>query len=187
MNPLDQISDLLGKLKSQNLLAPMCLSTISKNGGPNSRFVDLKEVSDGRLFFGTDERSTKAKEFSANPKVSICAWWDRLQVQVRVLGKIEKAPDILSNQIFMSRNLTAKAIATISCQSEELTDSEGLRLRIVEFIERAGPEIDRPASWSVYGIIPLEIEILTFSEDRVHKRNHFLFDGNSWLQRELSP
>ena len=187
MNPIDEISDLLGQLKSRNQLAPICLSTIGKSGGPNSRFVDLKEVSEGRLYFGTDERSTKAQEFLANSKVSICAWWESIQVQVRVMGKIEKASESLSGHIFLSRNQTAKAIATVSCQSEELTDFEGLRSKISKFLDTVGSTIDRPATWWVYGIVPTEIEFLRFSEDRIHRRKQYRLDGDSWLERELSP
>lgn len=187
MNPIEQISDLLGQLKLQNQLAPMCLSTISEAGGPNSRFVDLKEVSSGRLYFGTDERSTKAKEFFANPKVSICAWWESVHVQVRVVGEIEQAPDSIGDQVFSGRNASAKAIAVISCQSEELADFEELRSKISKFLERSGKEVDRPLTWHVYGIVPTEIEILRFSEDRIHKRTRYTYDNSSWLERQLSP
>src|SRR6185369_15534078 len=187
MNPTDQISDLLGELKRQNQLAPMCLSTVSEGGGPNSRFVDLKAVSGDCLYFGTDERSTKAKEFFSNPKASICAWWESVQVQVRAMGKIEQASDSLSDQIFSGRNPSAKAIAALSCQSEEVDDFEGLRSKISELLERSGQEIDRPITWHVYGIVPTEIEILRFSEDRIHKRIQYRLDGKSWLVKQLSP
>jgi pyridoxamine 5'-phosphate oxidase len=187
MNPVNQIAGLLGELRSQNLLAPMCLSTIGFGGTPNSRFVDLKEVSNGRLFFGTDNRSTKAKEFTAIPGVSICGWWEPVQTQVRVIGNIEMAPESLSDSIFEARNRTAKAITSISRQSELLTDPKEMRERISEFLERSGPTIERPSTWSVFGIVPSEIEILTFSEDRMHRRTQYISNGISWSERELSP
>jgi pyridoxamine 5'-phosphate oxidase len=127
MNPIEQISEFLDQLKSRNLLAPICLSTINKDGFPNSRFVDLKEVSQGRLYLGTDERSIKAKEFLVNSKVSISAWWEPLELQVRVMGNIERASEELSDKIFATRNRSAKAIATISIQSKTVNNFEEFR------------------------------------------------------------
>jgi len=187
MNPIDQIATLLDQMKSQGRLAPVCLGTVGAGGFPYSRFVDLKEVSEGRLWFGTDERSAKAQEFLANPEVSLCAWWETIPVQVRVVGRVERATAALSDRVFASRNPTAQAVASVSVQSAVLTDPPALKTRIAAFLANQTGQIARPRTWWVFGVVPQEIEILRFSDDRVHRRTHHRLESDKWLPRELSP
>lgn len=186
-DPIAQVAALFDQMKSRGLLAPMCLSTLDSRGLPNSRFVDLKDVADGRLFFGTDERSAKAREFGATPEVSLCAWWETIPVQIRVIGRVERASASVSDRVFASRNPTAQAVASVSVQSTELADYGGLQTRVAELVSRSNGGIPRPPTWWVYAVVPHEIEILRFSDDRVHRRTHFRLVNDGWTSRELSP
>ena len=48
----------------------MCLSTVSKDGFPNSRVVLLKELDEGFVFF-TNYESAKGKDLESNPNGSL--------------------------------------------------------------------------------------------------------------------
>jgi pyridoxamine 5'-phosphate oxidase len=187
MNPVGEISRFLDELKSKGLLAPVCLSTVGFDETPNSRFVDLKEILDGTLLFGTDERSVKAREFETNPAVALSGWWDPIQTQIRVRGTIARAPTAISDRIFAQRGQSAKALASVSVQSSELSDREAFRTDLTSFLREHHGVIPRPESWHVYAVIPYEIEILSFSEDRVHHRTRFTKNANGWTATDLYP
>ena len=187
MDPMDEIATLLAELWSRNELAPLCLSTLGADGFPNSRFVDLKAVSEGRLHFGTDSRSPKALEFHQVKEVSLCSWWPSLQVQVRVRGTIERASASISDREFAKRSPVAQAIASTSVQSQEIASLDGLRQRLREFHAVGGTPVSRPATWWVYAVLPHQIEILRFSEDRIHVRKDYQKLGDEWRERLLSP
>ncbi len=187
LNPIDQIADLLGQLKALDQPAPICLSTMDAEGFPNARFVDLKGVLNSELLFGTDERSTKATEFLSVPAVSLCAWWEVLQVQIRVTGIVRKASAAISDEVFSDRNITAKAIAITSRQSMPLNDLKAFQSMISVFLLNADTEIARPPTWWVYAVLPREIEILKFSADRIHVRTKYLLKNGAWLATHLSP
>jgi len=187
MNPLETIRDYYDRQRSQAPTAPFCLSTISADGFPNSRFVDLKGVTDDGLFFGTDERSVKAREFGKNNLVSACLWWEPLAVQIRVQGTVEKAGATLADKVFATRNPTAQAIASVSIQSQVLVDEDGLKRQVKALVSSSQGVIGRPPSWWVYQIVPSTVEILSFSDDRIHLRTRFERSNGAWISKRLSP
>lgn len=187
MNPIEQIADLLRQLKERQLLAPICLSTVRVDGFPNCRFVDLKLLDGDALIFASDVRSVKARDFGVKSMVAAAAWWEVLQVQVRVIGRIESASDAVSDRLFSGRSTTAQAIATFSVQSQPLDSLDGLRAQVADLVAVSGSEIPRPATWRAYAIIPDEIEILRFAPDRIHFRTQYRRVSGVWVSRLLSP
>ena len=185
-DPIDQIQTLLAELRSRGLLAPVCLGTVAADGSPNSRFVDCKEVRNGAVLFATDGRSVKAHEFDRDMRVSLAAWWEPLQVQLRVLGTVAPADDAVSERIFAERSRSAKALAVLSSPNGELLDPEGFH-RDVEALAASGRAIERPPHWKVYAITPAVIEILRFSKDRIHVRTRYVTEEGRWNAARLAP
>jgi pyridoxamine 5'-phosphate oxidase len=186
-NPVDEVSLLLAELRSKGFLAPVCLSTIGADGTPNARFVDLKEVWEGTLLFGTDERSVKAGEFNTNEHVALTGWWEPLETQIRVRGTVSRASTATSDRIFAQRSESAKALASVSVQSAELSDREKFRADLSRLLERSRGALPRPPTWRVYAVAPREIEILRFTEDRAHRRTRFTRHSNGWTATDLFP
>ncbi len=186
-DPIAEISAFLDSLWAKEELAPICLSTKGLDGFPNSRFVDLKKASEEHLYFGSDSRSTKAKEFDRATEVALCAWWPTLQIQVRVRGTAEQASVSISDNEFAKRNPTAQAIAAVSVQSREIANLDELRQRVRELQSRPTAKIPRPPTWWIYSILPSRIEILRFSEDRIHIRTEYQRRSGGWSARMLSP
>jgi len=187
LNPLELLNRYFSEMKSRGCNTHVCLATLSPDGFPNSRFVDLKGVTKRSLLFGTDQRSTKAQEFFAVNRVSACLWWEVIGIQARIKGSIRRASDELSDTIFADRNRVAKVIATLSIQSQELKSEETMKAAISECLSDPRRPIERPPTWFVFEILPKEIEILEFKEDRFHVRTHFRSANNEWLMTKLSP
>jgi len=186
-DPLARLKGYFSDMKARGDNTHICLTTLSPDGFPNSRFVDLKGITDSTLLFGTDQRSIKAQEFFAVNRVSACLWWETIGIQARVKGSVRRGSDESSDRTFAERNRVAKAIAALSIQSQELKGEHALRAGISEYLSDTGRTIERPRNWFVFEILPKEIEILEFKEDRFHVRTLYRPADNGWLTTNLNP
>ena len=79
----------------------MCLSTVTKENRPASRFVLLKECSEAEGFvWYTNYDSRKGEELSGNPFAALNFWWGDMERSVRVEGKVSKVPETQSDEYF---------------------------------------------------------------------------------------
>jgi pyridoxamine 5'-phosphate oxidase len=166
----------------------MCLSTISKDGFPNSRIVLLKELDQGFVFF-TNYESSKGKELAASPKASLNFFWPEIERQVRVVGTIEKISEKESDTYFLSRPFSSQIGAWASPQSQEISDRtviEGAQKRLEEDFKVNS--IQRPPHWGGYRLIPHRIEFWQGRPSRLHDRVCYeLEEGTNWKKGRLAP
>ena len=166
----------------------MCLSTISKDGFPNSRIVLLKELDKGFVFF-TNYESSKGKELAASPKASLTFFWPEIERQVRVVGTIGKISEQESDTYFFSRPISSHIGAWASPQSQEIPDRtviENSQKRLEEEF-KLNP-IQRPAHWGGYRLIPHRIEFWQGRPSRLHDRiSYELEGGTNWKKVRLAP
>jgi len=71
----------------------MCLSTVTKDNRPASRFVLLKGFSEkeGFVWF-TNYNSRKGMELQENPYAALNFWWGDMERSVRIEGKVKMIP-----------------------------------------------------------------------------------------------
>jgi pyridoxamine 5'-phosphate oxidase len=166
----------------------MCLSTISKDGFPNSRIVLLKELDHGFVFF-TNYESSKGKELAASPKASLTFFWPEIERQVRVVGTIGKISEKESDTYFFSRPISSQIGAWASPQSQEISDRtviEDSQKRLEEEF-KLNP-IQRPAHWGGYRLLPHRIEFWQGRPSRLHDRICYQLEGStSWKKVRLAP
>ncbi len=166
----------------------MCLSTISKDGFPNSRIVLLKELDEGFVFF-TNYESSKGKELAASPKASLTFFWPEIERQVRVVGTIGKISEKESDTYFFSRPVSSQIGAWASPQSQEISDRtviENSQKRLEEEF-KLNP-IQRPAHWGGYRLLPHRIEFWQGRPSRLHDRiSYELEGGTNWKKIRLAP
>jgi pyridoxamine 5'-phosphate oxidase len=166
----------------------MCLSTIGKDGYPNSRIVLLKELDHGFVFF-TNYQSEKGQEIAGQPKASITFFWPELERQVRVVGDLEKVSPEESDTYFFSRPLGSQIGAWTSPQSQEINSREELDQRQKAIEERFSKEpIIRPPHWGGYRLLPFKVEFWQGRPSRLHDRINYqkIEDGN-WKISRLAP
>ena len=68
----------------------MCLSTVTKENRPASRFVLLKGFTEEGFVWYTNYSSRKGGELEHNPYAALTFWWGDLERSVRVEGKVTK-------------------------------------------------------------------------------------------------
>ncbi|MBW3468254.1 pyridoxamine 5'-phosphate oxidase [Arthrospiribacter ruber] len=166
----------------------MNLSTIRKDGKPNSRIVLLKGVDNGFVFY-TNYMSTKGIELGNNPWVSLTFHWAELERQVRVMGKAEKVSAEESDEYFFSRPYGSQIGAWVSPQSTVIENRQVLEKKENDLKNSLNPDtITRPEHWGGYRVIPKEIEFWQGRPSRLHDRILFtLNEANGWDIKRLAP
>lgn len=78
----------------------MCLSTVTKDNRPSSRYVLLKGWSEQGFVWYTNYNSRKGVELENNPFANLVFWWGDMERSVRIEGKVEKVPAQESDEYF---------------------------------------------------------------------------------------
>ena len=165
----------------------VCVSTLDKQGFPDSRMVLLKGVDERSLHFYTNYQSHKAHQITEHPKASMVFWWEPLKRQVRIKGSIEKLEAELSDRYFASRSRGSKLGAWASLQSQPIEDRTILENRIQEMEERFPEEVPRPEYWGGYRVIPHRIEFWQGRTSRLHDRFVYEKQADGWQVGRLMP
>lgn len=168
----------------------MVVSSVGPDGMPSSRYVLLKGLDRGFVFF-TNVESRKGHELDDHPKAAICFPWHPLSRQFRVSGTVERTSDGESDAYFATRPRGSQIGAWASAQSEVLADRAELEARTAAVEARyAGVEVPRPPHWGGYRIVPTEMEVWQGRPDRLHDRFRYTLDPSSptgWHLSRLSP
>lgn len=166
----------------------MALATVDRDGNPAVRWVLLKGYDEEGFVFYTDYRSRKAREIEENPSASAGLWWQELERQVRIEGRVEKVSQELSDSYFQSRPRGSQLAVWASHQSLELASWEALEGAYKD-AERTyeGTDIPRPSHWGGYRIVPDVVEFWQGKPNRLHERVRFARQGNEWRRTLLAP
>ena len=165
----------------------VALATVSEDGWPSVRMVLLRGQDSSSVHFFTNYHSRKGKELDTTAKAALCFHWKSLRKQVRMVGKVERLDEALSDKYFARRTYGSQIAAWASAQSEVLTSQEELKKKVKE-MEATYPENPpRPPFWGGYRLTPHEIEFWINGEDRLHERFYFLLEGKTWQGKRLYP
>ncbi|WP_411895850.1 pyridoxal 5'-phosphate synthase [Winogradskyella sp. A2] len=191
MNPIEKFSGWYEeeiKRTSVRIPSACCLSSVGKDGYPNSRFVSLKEVLQDKFVITGPLNSRKGKELIANTKTSLVFWWIETERQIRIQGDALQIENELADKYFSDRNKESQIVSHISQQGSEIDDLEKLNsLFEKKKLQFFDSELKRPNEWSGFYIIPKRIEFMEFKENRFHLRELFTLENDNWTKVVLQP
>lgn len=168
----------------------MTLATSGLDGCISARTVLLKDMDERGFVFYTNFESNKGRQLLANPNAALLFLWKtlRMQVQVKVEGKVAQVSTEEADAYFASRPRESQIGAWASMQSAPLVSREALEERIAQFSEQySGQEVPRPAYWSGFRLAPSMIEFWFGAPFRLHHRvRHSQSDGQ-WQSSTLFP
>jgi pyridoxamine 5'-phosphate oxidase len=166
----------------------MTLATATAEGLPSARVVLLKGIDPRGFVFFTDYRSRKAKELAANPNAALCFFWQELERQVRIVGRVERISAEETDAYFQSRPVGSRLGAWASEQSRALVSRAELeeRLREVQMRYPDG-QVPTPPHWGGFRLSPVEVEFWQGRASRLHDRVRYLRHDAAWRIERLSP
>jgi pyridoxamine 5'-phosphate oxidase len=166
------------------------ISTVGAGGQPSARVVLLKGLPDeaGFLFY-TNYESRKGQELTAHPLAALTFFWPGLERQVRVEGRVEKAPAEMSTAYFQSRPRGSQVGAWASPQSQVISSREELEQLEAAVLDRFGAQepLPRPENWGGFLVVPHRIEFWQGRPSRLHDRIVYEREGSSWKLSRLAP
>ena len=185
-NPFIQFKNWFADAKNSNIKEPnaMTLATATAAGKPTARIVLLKEVAENGFVFFTNYESRKGKDVSENPFGQLLFFWDILERQVRIEGRLEKISDSASEAYFYSRPLESQYGAMVSNQSNRIASREILEQKLAA-LQAATPI--RPPHWGGYVLVPTYFEFWQGRPSRLHDRIFYSLEHNTWELGRLSP
>lgn len=167
----------------------MTLATATREGKPSARIVLLKSVDEGGFSFFTNYESRKSRELMQNPHTSLVFWWNELERQVRIEGRVERVSARESDDYFRTRPRGSQIGAWASAQSEVLPHREALEHSVRAFEKKFGEgEVPCPPHWGGFRLIPHTLEFWQGRPDRLHDRIRYrLQEKGAWLIERLAP
>ena len=191
-NPIELFNEWFNEAKKSELNDPNALSlaTTSKDGIPSARMVLLKEFNQNGFVFYTNFKSKKSSDIIENPNAAMCFHWKSILRQIRIVGKISKVSEEVSDSYFNSRDYDSKIGAWASKQSSILKSRDYLYKEIENFKKKYPNKnnVPRPSYWSGWNLNPIEIEFWLDGKNRIHERLKYTKkQNNNWTRFLLSP
>lgn len=170
----------------QNVEAISISSFNTKIHEVESRYVNLKFVSNDEFIFFSNYNSPKAKSFNTHNQISSLIFWSTTNIQIRMKAKIKKTSYKYNQKIFFNRSKKKNALAISSNQSKPI-ESYG---KVKENYNKsmANDDLKRcPKFWGGYSFTPYYFEFWEGHESRLNRREVFKKINGIWERSFLQP
>lgn len=189
-NPVRQFAKWFGQAREvrQPEVNACTIATTGLDGRPNARTVLLKYYdADGFVFF-TNLQSRKAQEMAENPAVAMLFFWQTLERQVCIRGKIERVSATEAMKYFSRRPRNSQLGAWVSEQSAIISTRSVLEQKMEEFKRKfAAGEVPLPSFWGGFRVRPEEVEFWQGRASRLHDRLRYRRVDDTWVIERLAP
>ena len=167
----------------------MTLATVTPDGKPAARTMLLKGIETGQFLFYTNYQSHKADELKTQPYAALVFWWNSLERQVRVAGKVCKTSRQNSEDYFKTRPRGSQLGACASPQSRVIESRTVLDAKLAQLKKQyQDKEVPCPENWGGYQLEPDMVEFWQGLPDRLHDRLRYTRQADgSWQLQRLSP
>jgi pyridoxamine 5'-phosphate oxidase len=192
-DPIEQFARWFKEARDANVAEAnaMTLATTDPNGDPSARIVLLKSFDARGFAFYTNYDSRKGRALAADPRAALCFFWQPLERQVRVEGRVERVGREESEAYFHSRPRQAQVGAWVSQQSRPITSRAELERLEKELQQRFGDgPVPLPEYWGGYRVVPSSVEFWQGRPSRLHDRllyTRAAGPASGWTLSRLAP
>ncbi|MCX5208531.1 pyridoxal 5'-phosphate synthase [Kitasatospora sp. NBC_00240] len=170
-NPLEAVQEWILAAAGAGQAEPhaMTLCTVGADGTPSSRVLLCKDIDGERLYFASHSDSRKGVELADNPRVAVQFHWPVVGRQLRLTGTATATDRAASEADFAERGRGSRLSAHLH-RATAPGDREEVLAECRRLSDAHPQDIPCPPSWTLYGIVPSEVEFWEAGTDRVHTR-----------------
>lgn len=171
----------------QKVIEAISISSYNKEREEvDSRYVNLKFITNDEFIFFSNYHSPKASSFNSHNQIAALIYWPSINVQIRMKAKIKKTSEKFNQKYFFNRSIEKNALAISSRQSKPISSfkqvDENYRRSLASDNLKKCPEY-----WGGFSFTPHEIEFWEGNKFRLNKRNLYRKDHACWNHFILEP
>jgi pyridoxamine 5'-phosphate oxidase len=171
----------------QRGIEAISISSYNKEiGEVDSRYVNLKFISNDEFIFFSNYNSPKAFSFNSHKQIAALLYWPSINVQIRMRAKIKRTSNEYNQKYFYDRSEEKNALAISSNQSKPIDSYNQVKENYNKSLKNDDLK-ECPKYWGGYSFTPYEIEFWEGNEFRLNKRNLYRKDNTTWNHYILEP
>ena len=152
----------------------------------DSRYVNLKFITNDQFIFFSNYDSPKAASFKSNNQVAALLYWPSINIQIRIKAKIKKTSDVYNQKYFFDRLEEKNALAISSNQSNTIDSYNQVKQNYNKSLKN--DDLKKcPEFWGGYSFTPYYFEFWKGHESRLNKREVYKKSDDSWKYFILQP
>ena len=152
----------------------------------DSRYVNLKFISNDEFIFFSNYDSPKASSFTSHDQIAALVYWPSINVQIRMRAKIKKTTDEFNQNYFFNRSEEKNALAISSNQSKPIDSYNQVKENYNKSLKN--DDLKKcPEFWGGYSFTPYYFEFWEGHESRLNKREAYEKNDDSWKHLILQP
>jgi len=152
----------------------------------DSRYVNLKFISNDEFIFFSNYDSQKAFSFNSNNQIAALVYWPSINVQIRMKAKIKKKSNEYNQNYFFNRSEEKNALAISSSQSKPIDSYNQVKENYNKSLKN--DDLKKcPDFWGGYSFTPYYFEFWEGHESRLNKREVYEKSDDSWKHLFLQP
>ena len=152
----------------------------------DSRYVNLKFVTNDEFIFFSNYDSPKASSFNSHNQIAALVYWSNINVQIRMRAKIKRTTDEFNQNYFFDRSQEKNALAISSNQSKPIKSYSLVKENYNKSLKN--DDLKKcPDFWGGYSFTPYYFEFWEGHESRLNKREVYEKSDDSWNHLILQP
>ena len=152
----------------------------------DSRYVNLKFITNDEFIFFSNYDSPKASSFNSHSQIAALLYWPSINVQIRIKAKIKKTSNEYNQKYFCDRSEKKNALAISSSQSKSIVSYNQVKENYNKSLKNDNLK-KCPGFWGGYTFTPYYFEFWEGHESRLNKREVYEKSDDSWKQCILQP
>ena len=152
----------------------------------DSRYVNLKFITNDEFIFFSNYDSPKASSFNSHNQIAALVYWPSINVQIRMRAKIKKTSNEYNQKYFFDRSEEKNALAISSNQSKPIDSYSQVKENYNKSLKN--DDLKKcPEFWGGYSFTPYYFEFWEGHESRLNKREAYEKSDDSWKHLILQP
>ena len=152
----------------------------------DSRYVNLKFISNDEFIFFSNYDSPKASAFNSHTQIAALLYWSTINIQIRMRAKIKITSNEYNQKYFFHRSEEKNALAISSNQSKPIDSYNQVKENYNKSLKNDNLK-KCPEFWGGYSFTPYYFEFWEGHESRLNKREVYEKSYDSWKYLILQP